>query len=102
MPEVSIVNALPEAGHPLKSLFEIIADDVRIELTKAYDAKLRAGLKDDFPTALNKLNGALETSRYPFEPNKDIKRYSLRSLVGIVKFLREFVHTMPTKEFVEA
>lgn len=102
MPEVSVVTARPSvAGHSLKSLFNAISDEVRVQIIIAYDEQLRFRLENDFLTELESLKGAFETSRYPYEPDKDARRYNRQSLVSIAKFLREFVHTLPPKEFIQ-
>jgi hypothetical protein len=70
-------------------------------LVAAYNAKLRPELKDDLEAALRKIEGAFLASRYSFEPERDISKYSLPHLMGLAKFLREFVGSIPPRETVE-
>jgi hypothetical protein len=101
MPEVSIINALPSLhGHALVPLFEMVNDELRKKIAEEYDALLRSELKDDFITALSKCDGAFMDSRYSFEPGVDISKHESRRVKGIAKFLRDFVHSTPTKEFI--
>lgn len=102
VPEVSVVTAYAKnTGHELKKLFEAISDEIRAKLAAAYDAELRSELNGDLATALEKIEGALVASRYPFELDANVDRYSLPHLIGIAKFLRAFVRSMPGKEIIK-
>jgi hypothetical protein len=102
MPEISTVSAYAErTGHCLKTLFDAISEDIRIELTTAFDDELRPELNQDFVTALEKIEGALVVSRYPFEPTAAIADYSADHLAGIAKFLRSFVKSLPVESLIE-
>jgi hypothetical protein len=101
MPEGSIINVQPSLhGHALVPLFEMVNDELRKKIIEEYDALLRPELKDDFTTALSKCDGVFMDSRYSFEPGVDIRKHELRRVRGIAKFLRDFVRSTPTKEFV--
>ena len=99
MPEASVVTAYPSVvDHQFKPLFNAIPDDVRMMLIKAYDAKLRFELNEDFLVALERFDGAFSASRYPFEPDVNVSEFDLQSLVYMAKFMREFVHSLPPRE----
>jgi hypothetical protein len=102
MPEMSVVSSSPaRPGHSLREQFGVISKEIRDKLIAAYNAKLRPKLKDELETALEKIEGAFLVSRYSFEPGMDVSKYSLRHLMGLAKFLREFVKSIPPRETVE-
>jgi hypothetical protein len=102
MPEISKVSSYPaKAGHPLHVQFAEISKEIRDQLIAAYNAKLRLKLKDDLETALEKIEGAFLVSRYSFEPDADVSKYSLPHLMGLVKFLRGFVKWLPSRQHVQ-
>jgi hypothetical protein len=102
MPEMSKVSSYPaKAGHALLEQFGEISTEIRDKLVAAYNAKLRPELKDDLETALQKIDGAFSASRYSFEPGTDVSKYSLPHLMGLAKFLREFVRSIPSRETFE-
>jgi hypothetical protein len=101
MPEMSVVSTYPaKASHSLREQFGEISEEIRDQLIAAYNTKLRPELKDDLETALKKIDGAFSASRYPFEPDADVSKYSLPHLMGLAKFLREFVKSIPPQDLV--
>ena len=101
-PEVSLVSSYPEkAGHSLSDLFDGIDQKLRDQMTAAYDARLRPELKKDLKTTLKKMEGAFSVSRYSFEPHADITKYKPFYLLGLARFLRDFVKSLPVREQVE-
>jgi hypothetical protein len=99
MPEMSLVSSHPaKASHQLREQFGEISKEIRDELIAAYNAKLRPELKDELEAVLEKISGALSASRYSFERGVDVSQYSLRHLMGLAKFLREFVKSIPWRE----
>ena len=102
MPDVSLVTARATvAGHSLKAVFEAVPNDVRMQLTTRYDEQLRPALKNEFLAELEAIEGAFQTSRYPFERDRDVRGYRPQPLVSIAKFLRVFAHSLPQKEFIQ-
>jgi hypothetical protein len=101
MPEMSVVSAYPaKASHSLGEQFGEISEEIRDQLIAAYNTELRPELKDDLETALKKIDGAFSASRYPFEPGADVSKYSLPHLMGLAKFLREFVRAVGPLHYV--
>jgi hypothetical protein len=103
MPEMSVVSASPaKATHSLPEQFGEISEEIRDQLITAYNTKLRPELKDDLETTLEKIDGAFSASRYPFEPGPgaDVSKYSLPHLMGLAKFLREFVRAVGPLHYV--
>jgi hypothetical protein len=102
MPEISKVSVYAEkTGHCLKSLFDAIPEEIRVKLIAAFDNELRPKLNKEFVTALNKIEGAFMISRYPFEPEAEIRQYRLADLADIAKFLRDFVKSLPQGTVIE-
>ncbi len=102
MPDISIVSALAEkTGRQLETLFDAISNDICVKLTAEFDKELRPKLNKDFVAALKEIEGAFETSRYPYEPNANIRKYELSDLADIAKFLRYFVESLPVERLIE-
>jgi hypothetical protein len=102
MPDMSTISAWPEkTGHFLESLFDVIANDTRVKLTAAFDRELRPKFNMDFVAALKTIEGAFAISRYPFEPEADIRKYKPSDLADIANFLRSFVKSLPVVRSIE-
>lgn len=100
MPDVSRVYAEPRHGHELVPLLDVIPDDVRTELFDAFEAELGRTWGVDLGNVLKEFDGALISSRYPFEYGVDITEYNSGRLVRMVEFLSRFVERLLPREYI--
>jgi hypothetical protein len=99
---LSIVHARPELKHhKLVELFDNIPGDIRsqMETSFANDTSAQAGttLRDMLAT----YESLFAASRYPFEPDFDLKKYSLNPLMELSMFLRTFVADLKPTDRIE-
>ena len=86
-------------SHHLVSLFDAIPDEVRCNLTKAFE-KSNDTCSKCFRDALGALKGVLEYSRYPYEPARHLEP-DIPKIMWISAFLHEFVDSLEPREWIE-
>lgn len=97
----SIISAAPpEHTHALTKLLDKAGDDLQDELEHAWRAEPTVGALS-FRDALGQCDGAFDTSRYPFEANRDLSKCPLVLLMGCSHFLQRFVGKLQTKETIQ-
>ena len=99
---LSIVHARPELKHhKLVDLFDNIPDDIRSQIETSFvnNTSSQAGitLRDMLAT----YEGLFAASRYPFEPDFDITKYPLESLMELTMFLRTFIANLEPTDRIE-
>ena len=83
-------------GHAYKNILGAIDEDIRSLLETSYD-KVRG---NEFKSDLMAIDNALLVTRYPFEPNIDLERISLKTLTSLSEFLRDFVAGLEPRETI--
>ena len=101
MRKVSRVYASPKKVHGLVALLDAMTQDVRRSLIRAYDAKIKTRWNKDLRSVLTELEGVFAATRYPFEPDMDIRRYNFTELMELVDFLGRFATQLPSKAYIK-
>ncbi len=84
-------------GHQFTTILCTIDEDICRQMESIYVKATHRQLKHDLST----IEGALVVSRYPYEPDMDISRVSLQTLMSIAKFLRRFVASLEPRETIQ-
>ena len=84
-------------GHNFGKILCAIDEDVRCRMESIYVNATGRELNHDLRT----IDDALVVTRYPYEPNNDLKRISLKSLMSISEFLRYFVASLEPKATIQ-
>ncbi|MDE0332074.1 MAG: hypothetical protein OXL41_09420 [Nitrospinae bacterium] len=83
-------------GHDYRKILGAIDEDIRSLLETSY-AKVRG---NEFKSDLMAVDNALVVTRYPFEPSSDLERISLKTLMSLSEFLRDFVVVLEPREII--
>jgi len=99
--DMYIVTAAPQkSGHNLCNIFKKIPESYKVEMQQAY-----ASTYDDesrkFEDILRTLEGAFMDSRYSYETDRNIDKYSLKDLKNICEFLSKYVTNLKVKETID-
>ncbi len=84
-------------GHKLVPLFETIDKDIRKEIEQLFTEQ-NPKVKALFKEMLEKCEGILEVSRYPFEKGKKISRYNNNIVRGCSELLSCYVNSLMKRE----
>lgn len=100
IPAVSRVHAAAAlskgpTGHILVELLEAVPEDLRVSLEDAFTAGPGQRLNVNLRAALAGLEGAFQTSRYPFEVSHDVSGFKLDHLMAVSEFLGKYVSELP-------
>ena len=87
-------------GHHLAKLFNVIPEDVRSDLQHAYNAHAIQHLPNSFDDTLKQYERLFLDSRYPYEADADITKYSVNPLMELIDFLAEFVGSRAPREWI--
>lgn len=96
-----IVTSKPmEGSHKLVSLFNQINKQIKSKIEKEYANNFSED-NYKFVEMLASLENSFVESRYPFEQNSDITRYSIRDLKRVYRFLDKFVANIKPLERIK-
>ena len=84
-------------GHDLVKILAAIDDDIRLQLEETFADETGRILQDE----LRKVEGALESTRYIFEPQIELDSDSLQVLKSTSEFLRNFVADVEPEETIQ-
>ena len=84
-------------GHRFTAILLAIDEDVRNTMESTYVKATDRELKHDLTT----IEEALVVSRYPYEPDKDLSRISLQTLMSISEFLQSFVAGLEPRQSIQ-
>ena len=83
--------------HNFGKILCTIDEDVRSLLETTYVNETDSEFKRDLIT----IDDALVVTRYSFEPDKDLKRINIKTLMTISEFLRHFVASLEPRESIQ-
>ena len=84
-------------GHQFTTILCTTDEDIRRQMESIYLKSTHRHLKHDLST----IEGALVVSRYPYEPDMDISRVCLQTLMSISEFLQSFVASLEPRETIQ-
>ena len=84
-------------GHNFRQILDNIDEDVRSLLETTYVKEMGSEFRSDLST----IEDALVVTRYPFEPNHDLERIRLKTLMLISEFLKNFVASLEPRETIQ-
>ena len=97
-PQSCVVYAQANTGgHQFTTILCTIDEDIRRQMESIYVKATHRQLKHDLSTS----ESALVVSRYPYEPDMDISRVSLQTLMSIAEFLQSFVASLEPRETIQ-
>lgn len=96
-----IVTAKPQKPrHTFVEILNKIPQHYQLEIQQTY-ATEHANDSRTFEEVLSSLEGAFMESRYPFEKNHDITKYSINDLKNTCEFLGKYVAGINAKEAIQ-